>query len=100
MTDDMNGSFSFLRGITKQVELVDGIHIRLQILGRGSARLYFVSHDGVQIDVPEGFDVRDITFQNEIIYLKTAPGTRYFIMFWLRSYECVYLGMTWKFITQ
>ena len=41
----MNGSLSFHRGITKQVELVDGIHIRLQITGRGSARLYFVSHD-------------------------------------------------------
>ena len=96
----MNGSLSFLRGVTKQAELDDGIHIRLQIWGRGSARIYFVSQDGVQNDVPEGFHVRDITYQNEIIELETAPDTRYFVLFWLYSYECVYLGITWKFITQ
>lgn len=100
MTDDMNGSFSFLSGVTKQAELADGIHIRLQIIGRGTVRLYFVNHDGVEIDVPESFYIRDITYQNEIIDLETAPDTSYFVLFWLYSYECVYLGITWKFITQ
>jgi hypothetical protein len=53
--------FKFLRGVTKQAELDDGIHIRLQVLGRGMARIYFVNQDGVQIDVPQGFNVRDLT---------------------------------------
>ena len=44
---------------------------------------------------PEGFSVRDITYQHEITYVETAPDTRYFVMFWLHSYECVYLGITW-----
>lgn len=95
-----DGTFSFRRSVTKQTELVDGIHIRLQNLGRGTARLYFVNNDGVQIDVPEGFYVRDITHQNEIIDLETAPDTRYFFMFWLYSYECIYREISWKFITQ
>ena len=69
MADDMNGSFSFLRGVTKQAELDDGIHIRLQILGRGSARIYFVNQDGVQIDVPEGFYIRDIV---DLAWLKAG----------------------------
>jgi hypothetical protein len=52
--------FKFLRGVTKQAELDDGIHIRLQVLGRGMARIYFVNQDGVQIDVPKGFYVREM----------------------------------------
>ena len=49
MTDDMNGSFSFLRGVTKETYLDVGIFARLQVIGRGSVRLYFVNDEGVHI---------------------------------------------------
>lgn len=95
----MNGSFSLLHDVMKQTEIADGIFLKLEIMGRGAARLYFIDKDGVQIDVPAGFVIRDVTHNKKVI-MNVAPESRYFVLCWEYNYECVYRRLKWNFISQ
>jgi hypothetical protein len=84
---EQNLVFSFNNDNRKVLKLTPNIFIVLERVGPSTAILKFCNEVGVDIEIPNGFRVRDIT-NHELI--KPIQNTNFFILVCSDDYKCEY----------
>jgi hypothetical protein len=84
---NQNLIFSFNNDNRKMLELTPTIFVVFERVGPSTALLKFCNEIGVDIEIPNGFRVRDIT-NHEL--MKPIDNTNFFILVSSDDYKCEY----------
>lgn len=87
----MRGSFSFGHDNKFEITLDDGVILRVERVGCGIARVYFVDEDSFsEVPIPEGLVIYDMN--NSVAVTPPASTVQFFVLSWTDNYSIRFNG--------